>query len=74
MSSFPAIVLTVREKEERMREIYPSFLNPRSSVGRNSSGQEHKFIYTMKAMCGYRKHKIWLMIQEMSLGNQRFWV
>ena len=30
-----------------MREIQHSFLDPRSSVGRNSSGQELKFIYSM---------------------------
>ena len=44
------------------------------SVGRNSSGQERKFIYSTSATCGYQKHNISLRIQARSSGNQGFQV
>ena len=58
---------------ERERERAPtSFYDLQRSVGRNSLGQERKFIYLMRATSGYRKHGISSMIQARSSGNQRF--
>ena len=59
--------------EERERERALTFLYElRRSVGRNSLGQERKFIYLTRATSGYRKHGISLRIQARSSGNQRF--
>ena len=36
------------------------------------SGQERKFIASMRAICGYKKRGISSRIQKRSSGNQRF--
>ena len=56
---------------ERVRESQTSLFDPRSFVGRNTSGQEQKFIYLTRATRGYRKHGISLRIQARSSRNQR---
>ena len=52
----------VREKRERRELLSASLFDPRSSIGRNSSSQEPKFIYAMRAMRGYQKQRISLRI------------
>ena len=51
--------ISVGEKTlERERERAPTYLyDLRRSVGRNSSGQERKFIYSTRATCGYQKKR-----------------
>ena len=57
----------------RESERSPTSLNDlRRSGGRNSSGQEQKFIYLTKARRGYQKHGISPRIKARSLENQRF--
>ena len=63
---------TMREKRE-MRELpSASLFDPWSSVCRNSSSQEPKFIYATRATHGYLKQRILLRIQARSSGNKRF--
>ena len=64
----------MRGRENENKKMKTSLFDPRCSVGPNSSGQEWKFIYLTRAMCGYRKHGISPRIQARSSGNQRFWV
>ena len=60
---------------ERKGERAPTSLyDLQRSVGRNSSGQERKFIYLTRATRGYRKHEILPRILARSLGNQKFLV
>ena len=60
-------------KRERRRErALTSLYDLRRSVGQNSSRQERKFIYSIRATRGYRKHEISPRIQARSSGNQRF--
>ena len=61
-----------REKKEREREAPTSLYDLRRSVGRFSSGQELKIIYSTKVMRGYQKHEISPRIQVKSSGNQGF--
>ena len=58
--------------KKNKKKIKTSLFDPLSYVGRNSSGQERKFIYSTRAMCGYQKHRISPRIQARSSGNQRF--
>ena len=68
-----SIICTGEKTLETERERAPTSLyDLRRSVGRNSSGQEQKFIYLTRATHGYRKHEILPMIQMRSLENQRF--
>ena len=52
-SSFPHVVLTEREKRERMRVFKTSLFNLRSSIDRNSLDKEQKIIYSTRAMRKY---------------------
>ena len=45
----------MREREGERRELRASFGDLRSSVDRNSSGQEQKFIASTRATHGYQK-------------------
>ena len=49
---------TVREKRERRELPNASLFDPQSSVSQNSSSQDPKFIYAMRAMRGYWKQRI----------------
>ena len=65
----------MREREQRGRErnrIQPSFHDPRSSVSRNLSRQEPKFIVSKRAMHGYQKRKISPKIQRRRFGEIGF--
>ena len=55
-----------REKEEKSKT---SFDDPWSSVSRNSSGKELKFIYSMRAPRVYQKRGISLKIQRRISGE-----
>ena len=56
-----------KRKRERKR-IQPSFHDPRSSVNRNSSGQEPKFIVSTRVTLGYQKRRI-----SSKIRRKRFW-
>ena len=53
---------TGRGLEREMRETPPSLYDLQRSGGQNSSSQDLKFIYSTRAMCGYRQHAISLKI------------
>ena len=46
------------ELEREMRETPPSLYDLRRSGGQNQSSQDFKFIYSTRAMRGYRQHAI----------------
>ena len=59
-----------KEREERKKEIKNLFLR---SVGRNSSSQELKFIYSTRAKREYQNRRISLKDpKEVIWGNRRF--
>ena len=61
-------------KRERMRGSKSSFYDPQSSVGRNSSSQELKFIASMRATRVYQKTRGFIEDpKEEILRNKRFW-
>ena len=47
-----------RERVRGERKVFPSLYDLRRSGGRNPSNQDLKFIYSMRATCGYRKQAI----------------
>ena len=67
-------IVESREIGKEKKEIQTSLFNLRSSIDRNSSSQEQKFIYSTRATRGYRKHGILPRIQARSSGNQKFGV
>ena len=68
-----SIDLTMRKREMRERKRFKaSFSYLRSSVGRNSSSQELKFIYSMRATRTYQNRRISSKIKKLRFGgNQR---
>ena len=55
---FIFLVFTWERKRKRMREPKSSFYDPRSSIGRNSSSKELKFIVSMRATLVYQKQGV----------------
>ena len=65
---FPVAV----EMREGGEKALASLYNLWRSGGRISSGQDLKFIYSIRATRGYQKHEISSRVCAKSLGNQRF--
>ena len=47
-----------RERVRKERKVLPSLYNLRRSGGPNPSSQDFKFIYSTRAMLGYRQHAV----------------
>ena len=61
----------MHELEREMRETPHSLYDLRRSGGRNPSSQDLKFIYSTRAMRGYRQHAISLKISCLEKKSQR---
>ena len=58
-----------KERKEKKKKSRAYFSDLRSSVGRNSSSQELKFIYSTKATHTYQNHGISSKIPKRSFGG-----